>query len=63
MLLFLTQIDMESKPNLLQQLKDYFDNTPKEVLEKELSELSYLNEIGPTVDEYSEYVKKYRNSE
>lgn len=53
---------MGSKPNLLQQLKKYFDNTPKEVLEKELNELSYLNETGPTVDEFLEYVKKYKNS-
>lgn len=53
---------MERKPNLLQQLKEYFDNTPREVLEKEWNELSYLNEIGPTVDEYLECVKKYRQS-
>ena len=51
---------MESKPNLLQQLKEYFDNTPRDVLEKEWNELSYLNEIGPTIDEYLECVKKYR---
>ena len=53
---------MESKPNLLQQLKEYFDNTQRDVLEKEWNELSYLNEIGPTVDEYLECVKKYRQS-
>ena len=53
---------MESKPNLLQQLKEYFDNTPREVIEKEWHELSYLNEIGPTVEEYLECVKKYRQS-
>lgn len=51
---------MGSKPNLLQQLIEYFDNTPRDVLEKEWNELSYLNEIGPTVDEYFESVKKYR---
>ena len=51
---------MESKPNLLQQLKEYFDNTPRDVLEKEWNELSYLNEIGPSVNEYLECVKKYR---
>lgn len=51
---------MESKPNLLQQLKEYFDNTPRDVLEKEWNELSYLNKIGPTIDEYLECVKKYR---
>lgn len=34
---------------LLKQLKEYFDNTPKDVLEKEAEEWSYLNEIGPYV--------------
>lgn len=51
---------MENKPNLLQRLKEYFDNTPKDVLEKEWNELSYLNEIGPSIDEYLKWVKKYR---
>ena len=51
---------MESKPDLLQQLKEYFDNTPRDILEKEWNELSYLNEIGPSVNEYLECVKKYR---
>lgn len=34
---------------LLEQLKEYFDNTPKDVLDKEMEELEYLNEIGPYV--------------
>lgn len=51
---------MESKPDLLQQLKEYFDNTPRDIIEKEWNELSYLNEIGPSVNEYLECVKKYR---
>ncbi len=34
---------------LLKQLKEYFDNAPKDVLEKEAEEWSYLNEIGPYV--------------
>lgn len=53
---------MESKPNILQQLKEYFDNTPRDVIEKEWEELSHLNEIGPTVDEYLASVKKYRQA-
>ena len=48
---------------LLQHLKEYFDNTPRDVLEKEWNELSYLNEIGPTVEEYLESVKKYRQTQ
>lgn len=47
---------------ILQQLKKYFEETPKDVIEKEWNELSYLNEIGPTVEEYLESVKKYRQS-
>ena len=54
---------MESKPNLLQQLKEYFDNTPREVIEKEWHEYDKYNEIGPTVNEYLEYVNKSRQSE
>lgn len=53
---------MESKPNILQQLKEYFDNTPRDVIEKEWEELSHLNEIGPTVDEYLESVRKYKQA-
>jgi hypothetical protein len=53
---------MENKPNLLQQLKKYFDNTPREIIEKDWKEIEYLNEIGPDVDEYLECVKKYRQS-
>lgn len=48
---------------LLQQLKKYFEETPRDVIEKEWNELSYLNEIGPTVEEYLEYVKKYRKTQ
>lgn len=51
---------MESKPNLLQQLKEYFDNTPRDVLEKEWHEYDKYNEIGPTVNEYLEYINKSR---
>lgn len=44
---------------LLNQLKEYFENTPKEVLEKEAKELEYLNEIGPDVLEYDKIVRGY----
>lgn len=43
---------------ILKQLKEYFDNTPKDVLEKEAEECSYLNEIGPYVPTDEEDVKK-----
>ena len=41
---------------LLEQLKEYFENTPKEVLEKEAKEWEYLNEIGHDVLEYAKLV-------
>lgn len=53
---------MTNKPNLLQKLKEYFENTPQDILEKDWKETEYLNEIGPDVDEYLEYVKKYQNN-
>ena len=51
---------MEDKPNLLQQLKEYFDNTPREVIEKEWHQYDKYNEIGPKVNEYLEYVNNIR---
>ena len=49
--------------NLLQKLEEYFRNTPKEQLDKDLEELEKYNEIGPDVDEYlksvEESIKKY----
>ena len=41
--------------NLLDSLKDYFDKTPQDVLEKDFEELEYLNEIGPDAIAYVEY--------
>lgn len=43
--------------NLLDSLKDYFDKTPQDVLEKDFKELEHLNEIGPDAIAYVEYVK------
>ena len=51
---------MEGKPNLLQRLKEYFEDTPREVVEKEWHEYDKYNEIGPSVDEYLEYVSSIR---
>lgn len=52
------QSNEENKPDLLQQLKDYFANTPREIIEKEWHEYDKYNEIEPTVKEYLEYVNK-----
>lgn len=44
--------------NLFESLKDYFENTPKEILDNDWREIEYLNEIGPDVIWYAEYVKE-----
>lgn len=56
--------------NLFDSLKNYFENTPKEVLDNDWKEIKYLNEIGPDVIEYAKFVKEqfgiavsYSNSE
>ena len=46
--------------SILKQLQEYLDNTPQEVLDKEWKDKSYLNDIGPTVDEYIEFANKQR---
>lgn len=44
--------------NLFESLKNYFESTPKEVLDKDWKEIEYLNEIGPDVIEYAKFVKE-----
>ena len=51
---------IENKNKLLQQLQEYFNNTPRDVIEKEWSEYDKYNEIGPTVNDYLDYVNKIR---
>lgn len=45
---------MTKSTKILRQLEEYFNTTPKEVLDKEWAEVQELNNIGPTVDEYLE---------
>ena len=45
--------------NLFENLKNYLENTPQDILENDWKEIEYLNEIGPDVIEYARYVKKY----
>ena len=47
-----------NKSLMLQKLKEYFNNTPKEQLEKDLEEIEQYQNIGPTVDEYIEYMER-----
>lgn len=56
--------------NLFESLKNYFENTSKEVIDNDWDEIKCLNEIGPDVIEYAEYVRthfgvevSYSNSE
>lgn len=44
---------------LRDSLRDYFDNTPEEILKRDLDELEYLNKIGPDAIEYVEKLKEY----
>ena len=53
----LIKINM-NKSLMLQKLKEYFNNTPKEQLEKDLEEIKQYQNIGPTVDEYIEYMER-----
>lgn len=49
---------------LLEQLKEYFDNTPDEVLEREAAKYEELNNIAHDLFETDviEYAKKVRGS-
>lgn len=38
--------------NWYEQMKKYFEETPKEQLDKDWEELKHWNEIGPSVDNY-----------
>ena len=44
--------------NLFESLKDYFEHTPKDVLDNDWKEEEYLNDIGLDVIEYAKYVKE-----
>ena len=46
--------------SLSEQLKDYFDNTPQEQLDKDWEELKHWNEIGPEIDDYIKSVMNAR---
>lgn len=45
---------------LADSLKRHFEETPKEVLDKEWEEIKHLNEIGPDVLEYCKRVREYQ---
>ncbi|MBS7787654.1 hypothetical protein KIH23_10125 [Flavobacterium sp. CYK-55] len=43
--------------NILEDLKSYFRETPREKVLKDWNGLDYLDEVGPTVDEFLEISK------
>ena len=45
---------------ILNQLIDYFNNTPRDVIEKEWRDYDKYNEVGPTIKEYMEFVNSNR---
>lgn len=53
----LIKINM-NKSFMLQELKEYFNYTSKEQLEKDWEEIKQYQNIGPTMDEYIEYVER-----
>ena len=49
--------------SLLNNIKEYFDNTPQEELDEYWEEVKNLNDVGPDVIEYSETVSRAEYSE
>ena len=45
--------------SIAEQLRKHFEEASQEELDKEWEELKHWNEVGPTVDEYFESLKKY----
>lgn len=48
---------------LADSLKDYFENTPKEQLDKDWEEIKHLNDVGSDVIEYTESVRLLFNKD
>ncbi len=53
--------DKEESP-LIKGLKEYFENTPQEQLDKDFQELEVYNQIGPDALEYLDHTMKMFNS-
>lgn len=43
---------------LLDSLQEYFDNTPQEQLDKDWEKLKEWENVGPSVEEYINYLKE-----
>ena len=42
------------------KLREYFENTPREQLDKDLEDVKDLNDIGPDVILYANYVRRLK---
>lgn len=49
--------------NLVDSLREYFENTPQDQLDKDWAEIEYLNDIGPDALEYARYIKQISGDE
>lgn len=46
---------------LVDNLRKYFKETPQEQIEKDWEEVEHLNNVGPSVDKYLEYIQECEN--
>lgn len=37
---------------ILEQLKNYFNNTPRDIIEKEWNDFTQYQDVGPTIDDF-----------
>lgn len=44
--------------SILDQIKEYFKNTPQEQIKKDWDSSAKYDEVGPPASEYIEYLKK-----
>lgn len=49
------------KKDMIQEMKDYFNNTPKEKIKEDWDKLAKYDEVGPTAKEYLAFAKKRIN--
>lgn len=50
---------MENMQKILDQLQEYFEETPQDILEKEWHEYNKYNSVGPTVNNFLNNVDNY----
>lgn len=47
----------------IDDLRNYFLNTSEEQLEKDWDEIKVFNNIGPSVEEYAEFIKQKKTKQ